>query len=101
MPFQRSIFAGSVKNGNIVSGRATMRTSRSTTSVCAGITALRPPFLGLGFDLQQEQVVVPEAFEIGPELAKAFRPRPIHAPGPFTSLGDEAGSFQHVQVLRD
>src|SRR2546423_336519 len=77
-PIQRTSFSGSVKNGNTVSGPASILISRSTTlfSLCGSGNAA-PPLLVLGGALEPLEPVFPEAVEKRSQLGEALRPHAI------------------------
>src|SRR3954454_17218267 len=117
-PFQRTIFAGSVKNSKTVSGLASMCTSRSMT--CSVWLGRRPlveaegrsrvlsvpastllPFLGFRLALELGEAERPEALQELLELPEAFRTGAVEAPRPLTPLAHETGLLEYAQVLRD
>jgi len=63
----------------------------------------RPPLLLFAFrgGLQRTQTLGPEDFEGCPELGDGFRPRPVQALRPVSTLGHETGLFQDAKVLGD
>src|SRR5919204_6088023 len=102
VPIQRTIFSGSVKNGKTVSGLASIRTSRSTTSVSLGVTAMcLSPLLLFGLVLELSEALLPEAFEEAAKLGETLGPCSIDPACALTPLAHKAGVLQHGQVLRD
>src|SRR5215208_187812 len=101
-PFHSTIFSGSVKNSNTVSGRAAILTSRSTTVATSGwSTATSPPsFLVLCGDLQALEPVAPERFQERPQILEAFAPDAVEALRALPALADEPSSFENREVLR-
>src|SRR5215213_5662946 len=101
-PFQSTIFSGSVKNSNTVSGRAAILTSRSTTVATSGCsTATSPPsFLVLCGDLQALEPLAPERFQERPQIVEAFAPDAVEALGALPPLAHEPGVLEHREVLR-
>src|SRR5919109_901436 len=102
-PFHCTIFSGSMKKSNTVSGRAAILISRSTAAATSGCsTATTPPSLfEFRRHLEPLEPLVPEGLDERAEVGKAFRPHPIKPPRPFASLGEKSGSLEHGEVLRD
>src|SRR4029079_12543084 len=100
-PFHRTIFSGSVKNSNTVSGRAAILTSRSTTVATSGwSTATSPPsFLMLCGDFQALEPVAPERFQECPQTLEALAPHAVEALRAFAPLAHEPRTFEDGQVL--
>src|SRR4029079_15864539 len=100
-PFHRTIFSGSVKNSNTVSGRAAILTSRSTTVATSGwSTATSPPsLLVLRGDFQALQPVAPERFQGRPQIFEAFASDAVETLGAFAPLAHEPRTFQNGQAL--
>src|SRR3954452_22851195 len=86
-PFQRTIFAGSVKKSNTVSGLASMRTSRSMACVCSVPASTFPPLLGFRLALELLQAECPETLEELPQLFQSLGAGAVEAPGSFAALG--------------
>src|SRR5688572_9073388 len=101
VPFHWIIFTGSTKKPNTVSGLASIRTSRSTASVCSGAFTIQPPLLFLGRRRKAKEGVVPELLEERLELCQAFRARLVEVTCADAPLVDQAGGLQHLQMLRD
>src|SRR4029078_2944002 len=100
-PFHSTIFSGSVKNSNTVSGRAAILTSRSTTVATSGwSTATSPPsLLVLRGDLQALEPLAPERFQERPQIFEAFAPDAVEALGALAPFAHEPRAFQDGQVL--
>src|SRR5262245_4472713 len=77
-----------------------MWSSRSMVvgSVATGSTAA---LLGFSGGLESEQVVIPEAFEPGPELGDPIGTGSIPAPRAVAALDDQAGLAQDGEMLGD
>src|SRR4051794_28510185 len=90
-PFQRTIFAGSVKNSKTVSGAASIWTSRSTFSVWLVPASTLLPFLGFSLALQLGEAECPEALEELLELLESLRTGAVEAPCPLAPLAHETG----------
>src|SRR5919201_2083346 len=101
-PFHCTIFSGSTKNSNTVSGRAAILISRSTTvATSGGSTATSPPSLfEFGRVLQTLEAFVPERFEKRPQIGEALGTKPVEPPRPFSPLRHEPRLAQDAQVLR-
>src|SRR2546423_6871019 len=82
IPFQRTMRTGSVKKPKIVSGRAAMRTSRSTTSAGFASTTPDPPLLQLGLLLEAGELLVPEFLDEAAQPRQAPPPGAIQPPPP-------------------
>ena len=97
-PFHLTIFSGSVRNGNTASGGASIRISSVDGERSRGHVV---PFLGFHLVLQGREATVPERLEIGLELGERIPVRAIQAARAVSPLGDEAGSTQDREVLRE
>src|SRR4029079_5014652 len=102
-PFHKTIFSGSVKNSNTVSGRAAILTSRSTTVATSGwSTATSPPsLLVLRGDLQAFEPVAPERFQERPQIFEAFAPDAVEALGALAPLAHEHRPFPNGHAAGD
>src|SRR6266540_4496513 len=102
-PFHRTIFSGSTKKSNTVSGRAAILISRSTTAATSGCsTATSPPsFLEFRRFLQAFQSLVPERFEKRLQVVEALRAKAVQPASSLAPLGYQTGLPQHPQVLGD
>src|SRR4029079_13804472 len=100
-PFHNTIFSGSVKNSNTVSGRAEILTSRSTQIASSGWSpATSPPsFLVLCGDFQALEAVAPERFQECPQILEALAPHAVEALRAFAPLAHEPRTFEDGQVL--
>src|SRR5919201_5344364 len=90
-PFHRTIFSGSTKKSNTVSGRAAILISRSTAVATSGCsTATSPPSL---FEfrrfLQALELLVPERLEKRPQVGEALRAQAVQPARAVAALGDE------------
>src|SRR5213080_4294415 len=90
MPFQRSMRTGSVKKPKMVSGRAAMRTSRSTTSAGLGSATPAPPLFQLGLLLEAGELLIPELLDEGAQLGQPLRPGAVQSPRAEAPLDDQA-----------
>src|ERR1044072_3255372 len=102
-PFHSTIFSGSVKNSNTVSGRAAILTSRSTTVATSGwSTATSPPsLLVLCGDLQALEPVAPERFTKRPQILEPLAPHAVEAFRALAPLVHEPGTLEDSEVLGD
>jgi hypothetical protein len=89
-----------MKNANTVSGRAAIRTSRSTTSRCSTATTL-PPFFEFRCKLQTFEALVPESLEKRTQVGEAFRAGPVETSCSVPALCDEPSFLEDGQVLGD
>src|ERR1044071_3323199 len=100
-PFHSTIFSGSVKNSNTVSGRAAILISRSTTVATSGwSTATSPPsFFVLCGDLQALEPVAPERVQECTQVLEPFAADAVQALRPLAALAHQPRAFQNGQVL--
>src|SRR4026208_21275 len=100
-PFHSTIFSGSVKNSNTVSGRAAILTSRSTTVASSGWSrATSPPsFLVLCGELQALEPVAPERFQERPQILETLAPHAVQPLRALAPLTHEPGTFEDGEVL--
>src|SRR6186713_3029958 len=100
-PFHSTIFSGSVKNSNTVSGRAAILTSRSTTAATSGwSTATSPPsFLVLRGDLQALEPSAPERFQETPQILEALAPHAVEPLRALAPLVHEPRTLEDGEVL--
>src|SRR3954468_3358757 len=102
-PFHSTIFSGSTKKSNTVSGRAAILISRSTTVATSGwSTATSPPsFFVLCGDLQAFEPIAPELVQKCPQVFEPFRADAVDALRPVAPLDDEPSRLENGEVLRD
>src|SRR6266480_2596663 len=101
MPIHSTIFTGSVKYENTVSGEAATRTSCSRTSVAAGASGTAPPLLGLGRTLEARQPGRDHVGEEAMEVGEALGSHAVEPPRPVAALADQARLLEDREVLRD
>src|SRR5205085_4172060 len=96
-----SIFAGSVKYGNTVSGAAATRISCSRTLVAAGASGTAPPLLCFGRALEALQPGRQHLGEEAVKVGEALGADAVEPPRPVAALADEPRLLEHRQVLGD
>src|SRR5262245_34490701 len=99
-PFQRTIFSGSTRNSQTVSGLASIRSSRVTASRSVVLSTLLP-LLSFRFALERLEPLVPEALEERLHVGETLGPDAVEAARSVSSFVHEPGLLEHGQVLRD
>src|SRR5438270_10517934 len=89
VPIHSTIFAGSVKYENTVSGAAATRTSCSRTLVAAGASGTASPLLRFGRTLEALQPGREHLGEEAVKVVEALWADAVEAPRPVTALADE------------
>src|ERR671925_320566 len=102
-PFHCTIFCGSMKKSNTVSGRAAILISRSTAVATSGCsTATSPPsLLEFGRFLEALEGLAPERVEKRPQVGEALRAEAVQPTRALSPLGHEPGLAQYREVLGD
>src|SRR5256714_2404860 len=100
-PIHWTIFAGSVKNENTVSGRAPMRSSCSRTSVPLAAPGIGSALLGLGGLLEALEAGRKHVGQEGVQVGEALGPHAVQASRPLAPLADQARLLEHLEVLGD
>src|SRR5437879_5145332 len=95
------IFVGSVRNENTISGRAAIRTSRSSMSGLSTLIRAYLLFERLGAPLHIVKAGIPEAGQERPQRDETVRTRSIETPRPVLPQGHQPGRDQYLEMLRD
>src|SRR3954464_1765510 len=94
--------SGSTRNGQIVSGGASMTTSRTSSAMgCSFVSSVSFPLGGLGAGAAPVEPSRPVVVEEVAELPHLVLAGPVQAPGPVSSLAHESRLLQPAAGLGD
>src|SRR5579871_2663221 len=98
-PIHCNSFSGSVKKGNIVSGRAAMWICRSMTVLLSSVTIGGSPLFEFGCLLQQREMIAPELLQKLPQFRQTFRTRSIKPARSLPAVHHKPRGFEHPEML--
>src|ERR1700730_18078918 len=97
VPTHSTCLSASVRNGQIVSGVASITISRMSSAMSGSFVSLG----GLGHVAQPFETSGPVVVEEGAELAHLVLARLVQTPGAIASLAHKVGRLEHAEMLRD
>src|SRR5258708_17928073 len=97
VPIHSTCLSASVRNGQIVSGVASIPISRMSSAISGSFVSLG----GLGRVEQPFEPGRPVVIEEVAELVHLVRARQVQTPGAVSALAHESRRLEHAEMLRD
>src|SRR4051794_10772669 len=97
VPIHRTCCSGSTRNGQMVSGVASIMISRTRSVIGGSFVVLG----GLGYIAQAFETGGPVVVEEVAKLLHLILAGPVQTPGAIAPLAHQSGLLQHAEVLRD